>query len=252
MAANLISSREKTNGAKLSRLIIDGGRLTAQNVFDAIHPPNTLQVVFNTHYITFQNLLTRRILTGKQWDLLFPPGGALPDPSSFDITFLFVLLRNICGMHPPVTGWDKKPPATDKSQQANLARIKWFRNEVYAHVTTTEIDAPLFTQYWVELSDTLVQLGLDRSEIDRLKSAPLDEDQYISLLSKWKRDDDDIKEKLETMDQKLDILLSKVFVFFFILKGCGIFKLIALNISTQYSKQLGFNLLYNHSNIYMQ
>ena len=213
MAADLRSSREKTNGAKLSRLIIDGGRSALQNVFEAIHPPNTLQLVFSTNHTTLQKLLTKKILTGKQWDLLFPRGGALPHPSRFDITLLFVLLRNICGLHPPGTGWDKKPPVTDKSQQANLARIKWFRNEVYAHITTTGIEAPLFTQYWVELSDTLVQLGLDRAEIDWLKSAPLDEDQVIHLLSKWKRDDDDIKERLETMDQKLDILLPKVFVF---------------------------------------
>ena len=219
MAADLRSSREKTNGAKLSHLIVDGGRSALQNVFDAIHPPNTLNVVLNTHFVNLNKLFKKRILTGKQWDLLYPPGGALPDPSSFDITLLFVLLRNVCGLHPPVTGWDKKPPATDTSREANLARIKWFRNEVHAHVTTTGIKAPLFTQYWVELSDTLVQLGLDQSEIDRLKSAPLDEDQYIGLLSRWKCEEDDIKERLETIDQKLDTLLSKVFGFFFMLKG---------------------------------
>ena len=215
MATALRSSCEKTNGAKLSRLIIDGGRLALQKEFDAIHPPNTLQVVFNTNHTTLQRLLTKKVLTGKQWDLLFPRGGALPDPNSFDITLLFVLLRNICGLCPPATGWDKKPAATDKSREANLAWIKWFRNEVYAHVTTTGIEAPLFSQYWVELSDTLVQLGLDQSEIDRLKSAPLDEDQYIDLLSKWKREEEDIKEQLEILNQKVDSLLSKVFVFFF-------------------------------------
>ena len=220
MATALRSSCEKTNGAKLSRLIIDGGRLALQKEFDAIHPPNTLQVVFNTNHTTLQRLSTKKVLTGKQWDLLFPRGGALPDPSSFDITLLFILLRNICGLRPPGTGWDKKPLATDKSREANLARIKWFRNEV-AHATTTGIEAPLFTQYWVELSDTLVQLGLDQSEIDRLKSAPLDEDHYIGLLSKWKRGDDDIKEQLEILKQQNDkiySLLSKVFGFFFMLK----------------------------------
>ena len=218
MATALRSSCEKTNGAKLSRLIVDGGRSAVQNVFEAIHPPNTLQVIFNTHYTTLQRLLKKRkVLNDKQWDLLFPPGGELPDPNSFDITLLFVLLRNICGLHPPATGWDKKPPATDKSREANLARIKWFRNEV-AHATTTAIDDSLFSQYWVELSDTLVQLGLDQSEIDRLKSAPLDEDQYIGLLSKWKREDDDIKEQLEILNQKVDAVLSKVFDVFFMLK----------------------------------
>ena len=218
MAVALRSSPATTNGAKLSRLIIDGGRSALQNVFDAIHPPNTLQVVSNTHYTSLQRLLSRKVLNGKQWDLLFPPGGALPDPSSFDITLLFVLLRNICGLCAPAAGWDVKPHPTDKSCEASLARIRWFRNEVYAHVTTTGIEAPLFTQYWMELSDTLVQLGLDQSEIDRLKSAPLDEDQYVDLLSKWKREDDDIKERVEAISEKVEALLLKVFAFFLILK----------------------------------
>ena len=190
MAADLRSSHEKINGARLNFLIIDCGRLALQNVFDSIHPPNTLQVVLNSHYVTLQRLLSRRILTGKQWDVLFPPGGAFLDSSSFDIVLLFFLLRNICGLHPPATGWNRKPAPSDRSLEANLARIKWYRNEVYAHATTTGIEAPLFTQYWVELSDTLVQLGLDQSEIDRLKSAPLDECLYAGRLSKWKREQD--------------------------------------------------------------
>ena len=211
MAAYLRSSPEKINGARLSRLIIDGGRLALQNVFDSIHHPNTLRKVFNSQFNTLQRLLARRVLTKRQWDLLFPPGGALPDSSSFEITLLFLLLRNICGLHPPATGWDGKPDPNDKSLEANLARIRWYRN-IDAHATTTGIEAHLFSQYWAELSDALVQLGLDQSEIDRLKSAPLDEDQYIDLLSKWKHEEDGIKEQLTIVNQKLDALLSKVFL----------------------------------------
>ena len=209
LAAALRSSPEKTNGAKLSRLIIDGGRLALQKLFDSIPPPDTLQMFFNKHYVTLQGLQRRRILNTKQWELLFPPTGAPPNSSNFDITLLFVLLRNVCGLCPPATGWDKKPPDADKSREANLARIKWFRNELYGHVTSTGIDVHLFNKYWTELSDTLVQLGLDKLEIDRLRNAPLDEDLSTDQLKKWKTQEDDVKEQLEIVNQKLDVLLSK-------------------------------------------
>ena len=209
LAAALRSSPEKTNGAKLSRLIIDGGRLALQKLFDSIPPPDTLQTFFNKHYVTLQGLQRRRILNTKQWELLFPPTGAPPNSSNFDITLLFVLLRNVCGLYPPATGWDTKPPEADKSREANLARIKWFRNELYGHVTSTGIDVHLFNKYWTELSDTLVQLGLDKLEIDRLRNAPLDEDLSTDQLKKWKTQEDDVKEQLEIVNQKLDVLLSK-------------------------------------------
>ena len=216
LAAALRSSPEKTNGAKLSRLIIDGGRLALQKVFDAIHHPSTLQVILNTHVATLRKLYGK-ILNKKQWELLFPPSGAPPNSSDFDITLLFVLLRNICGLHPPASGWNNKPPPTDTSREANLARIKWFRNELYGHVTTTGVDAHSFSNHWMELSDTLVQLGLDQSEIDRLKSAPLDENCYLDLLSKWMIQEEDVKEMVEDVKEmvenvraKVDVLLSKV------------------------------------------
>lgn len=208
LAAALRSTNEKAYGAKLRRLIIDGGRLALQNVFDTIYPPAPLHIFLNTQYITLNRLLSRRILNGKQWDLLFPLHGVPPDSSTFDITLLFALLRNICGKHPPASGWDSLPPQTDHSLEANLARIKWFRNELYAHVTSTEIDALLFSKYWVELSDTLVQLGLDQSEIDRLKHAPLDEKLNLELLSKWKIHEDDIKEQLDIINQNLNAKVS--------------------------------------------
>ena len=216
LAASLRSSSKKTNGAKLSRLIIDGGRLALQKVFDAIHHPSTLQVILNTHVATLRKLYGK-VLNKKQWELLFPPTGAPPNSSDFDITLLFVLLRNICALHPPTSGWNNKPPPTDTSREANLARIKWFRNELYGHVTTTGVDAHSFSNHWMELSDTLVQLGLDQSEIDRLKSAPLDEKCYLDLLCRWKIQENDIKErvedvikKVEDVGTKLDVLLSKV------------------------------------------
>ena len=166
----LASSVEKTNGAKLSRLLIDGGTTVLRNVFDSYHPPANLAANLNANYLTLNNLLRRRVLKPAQWDQLFPPGGATPDSKTFDITLLFLLLTNICGLSPPLSGWHTKPPLSDTSREANLARIKFFRNELYGHVSTTSVDSPTFTSLWQEISTVLVALGLNQAEIDRLKA----------------------------------------------------------------------------------
>ena len=159
----LASSEEKTNGAKLSRLLIDGGTTVLRNVFDSYHPPANLAADLNSSYSILNKLLRRRILNGHQWDKLFPPGGAAPDSNTFDITLLFLLLTNICGLSPPLSGWHSKPPASDTSHEANLARIKFFRNQLYGHVAATGVDTPTFNALWQEISAVLVTLGLGQA-----------------------------------------------------------------------------------------
>ena len=135
----LASSVEKSNGAKLGRLLIDGGTAVLRNAFDRYHPPANLAANLNANYVTLNSLKTRRALHQPQWDLLFPPGGATPDSKTFDITLLFLLLTNICGLSPPLSGWHKPPPSSDTSLEANLTRIKLYRNEMYGHVTSTGV-----------------------------------------------------------------------------------------------------------------
>ena len=174
LPAPLASSVEKTNGAKLSRLLIDGGTTVLRNVFDSYHPPAKLAADLNLQYKTLLSLSRRRILNKSQWDKLFPPSGAIPDSNSFDITLLFLLLTNICGLSPPPSGWHTKPPPRDISLEANLARVKFFRNELYGHVTTTGVDTPTSNALWLEISAALVSLGLDQAEIDRLKQSAVE------------------------------------------------------------------------------
>ena len=197
----LISSVEKTNGAKLSRLLIDGGSTVLRKIFDTCHPPANLLADLNANYHTLSNLLRRRVLHKPQWDLLFPPGGATPDSNTFDITLLFLLLTNICGLPPPPSGWHTKPPASDTSVEANLARIKFFRNELHGHVTTTDIDTPTFSTLWLEISAILVALGLPQAEIDRLKAERCGEEDFIDVLFEWADSEEDIKSQLRDIHQ---------------------------------------------------
>ena len=45
----LASSVEKTNGAKLTRLLIDGGTTVLRNIFDGHHPPANLITDLNAN-----------------------------------------------------------------------------------------------------------------------------------------------------------------------------------------------------------
>jgi len=193
----LASSVGKTNGAKLSRLLIDGGSTVLRRIFDSHHPPANLSADLNANYHTLNNLLRRRVLHKPQWDLLFPPCGATPDSNTFDITLLFLLLTNICGLSPPPSGWHTKPPLSDTSVEANLARIKFFRNKLYGHVTSTGINTPTFSALWLEISAVLVALGFPQAEIDRLKAEHCGEEDFIDVLFEWADSEEDIKSQLK-------------------------------------------------------
>ena len=197
----LYSSAEKSNGAKLSRLLIDGGTEVLRKLFDSYHSPANLVASLNSNYFTLSSLLKKKVLHKTQWDQLFPPGGGVPDSKTFDITLLFVLLTNICGLYSPPSGWHTKPPPGDLSLEANLARIKCFRNELHGHVTTTGLDTVRFTALWKEISAVLVDLGYDQAEIDRLKAECSGEEEYLKVLFEWGDSEEEIKSQMKEVTQ---------------------------------------------------
>ncbi|XP_073250253.1 uncharacterized protein [Porites lutea] len=206
----LANSVEKTNGNKLSRLLIDGGTTVLRNIFDSHHPPANLAANLSSRHIhpILTRLRHRNILNGVQWDKLFPPpGGGPPNSINFDITLLFLLLRNICGLSPPLSGWDRMPPASDTSFEANLARMKYYRNVLYGHVTSTGIQTSGFDVKWQEVSSVLVSLGLSQSEVDRLKREPCGED-YVSAVTEWMKNDEEIQFQLKDLLNKQQQVLQ--------------------------------------------
>ena len=193
----LASSPEKTNGNKLSRLLIDGGTTVLRHIFDHYHPSANLASDLNTNYSILNNLLLRRVLNKHQWDKLFPSGGGAPDSHTFDITLLFLLLTNICGLTPPLSGWHAKPSPSDSSLEANLARVKIYRNELYGHVTSSGVNTAIFSSLWQEISASLLSLGLDQAEIERLKAEHGGEEDYLNVLFEWADSEEDIKTQLK-------------------------------------------------------
>ena len=216
-APSVASTKEKTNYARLCRLLVDVGCQALRDTFDRIHPPVGLHSVLapgTPAHSTLQLLRKKRILNASQLGELYPTIPTSVSSASFDITLLMVLLRNICHLTPPlVSGWDKRPSAADTSTEANIARVKFYRNTVYGHVSQASVDDAAFNILWQNISQPLVALGgaSYSAAINKLKNESMDpdtEERYRELLKEWKRDEDSIKEKLEEMEGTFELSLK--------------------------------------------
>ncbi len=119
----LRSTSGKANFQRVARLLISGGTALLREVFDQLCPPGNLPIILQNP-ATVNQLKKKAKLHKPQWDRLYPSPGMYGKSKEFDITLLFSLLRNICNLVPPATGWDKLPTSTDHSLAADLARIK--------------------------------------------------------------------------------------------------------------------------------
>ena len=215
-SATFSSTKETTNYARLCRLLVDVGSQVLRETFDRIHSPSRLHAVLADPPVhkTLQSLCKRRIINPTQWSKLYPVVRSSVSAKNFDVTLLMILFRNICNLITPATGWDNIPPASDTSVEADIARIKFYRNTVYAHANQASVDDTTFSQHWHDIRDTLVRLGgtgVYEEGIDRLANESMDPDieqHYQELLREWKKDEDSMKDKLDEIDKKLNDLAN--------------------------------------------
>ena len=207
-AAIAPSTRENTNYARLCRLLIDIGTEVLRSIFNGIHSPANLHKIVSSsspHYTKLKWLQKKGILNPTLWGKLSTASSA-----EFDITLLMVLLRNLCGLSPPVStgSWDKLPPDSDNSTEANIVRIKFYRNDVYAHASKASVDDVTFDKLWKNISNAIVGLAsgtnatLYATAISKVKTECMDPDaeaQFRDLLNDWKIYDDNTKQLLEEL-----------------------------------------------------
>ena len=146
----------KANFSRVCQLLIDKGGDAFRAALHVKHAPSTLAAYLNSHKKTLQRI-RYSVIKPPQWQLLFPASVA-PDSNNFDITLLTILLRNICGLLSPSTGWNYMPPASDTSMSADIVRIKLYRNDVYGHIPIAQLDDTSFETLWEEISKPLVKL----------------------------------------------------------------------------------------------
>ncbi|XP_045171213.2 uncharacterized protein LOC123533579 [Mercenaria mercenaria] len=165
---------------RLQTLIIDGGTLVVRNVFDQKIPCPTLSALLKQEKKTIDKLKKTGKITDVQYHLLFPTGSD-PKSETFDLTLLICLLRNICGLNNQYK-WKTPIDVNDLTLEADLHRIKEYRNNISHLSETTCITEPDFLKRWNEIEQVLIRLNssvpdsiLDlQKTIDRYKTNPLD------------------------------------------------------------------------------
>ena len=75
----------------------------------------------------------------KQETTMYPPTGVFNGSyADFDLSLLYVLIRNLTSIPSHMKGWGNEPDITDNSTSANIERIRILRNK-YAHGSTSHL-----------------------------------------------------------------------------------------------------------------
>ena len=175
--------RCKSNGARLTRLIKNVAIETTRRYFDSKCPPSKLKAILNDKRVLLDHLHSKRVIRDEQMKVLFPPAGMPPKTSEdYDIILLFILIRNICELAPPATGWNEEPRPTDNSIGADFVRIMNYTNEVYNHSESLEVNDHEFAVCWKEITGALVSLGANDKDIEKLTTSSTGADVLNMLL----------------------------------------------------------------------
>ena len=210
----LRATDEKANFQRLTRLLMRGGLALLREVFDSFHPPPSLPAVLSNPVIKtqLQTLRRNRVLTHPEWNCLYNPSGpgTYGKSTDFDISLLCKLLREICSLTPPATGWDILPNSTDHSLEADLARIKFYRNKIYGHNHSMEITNADFEKLWMEISEALLRIASSissakrdewKKSIEKFFLEPLtpDAEECVDELRLWHKKDMETKDEIEKL-----------------------------------------------------
>ena len=209
----LEASEEKSNGTKISRLLIDGGTYVSRIYFDSFHPPGTLPQILSREKGKLKKGKKRGLIGDGQWKKLFPSAGS-PTSETFDMTLLHFLIREIY-LDPTDAGskWNTMPEESDQTALANLIRIRCFRNEI-SHRCSTSIPNDAFKDMWKDISKALVDLGLDQKEIDRLYKEPIYPDTHERVKEaneRWKLAQE-LNARLEVVERDVQQLKETLYI----------------------------------------
>lgn len=74
-----------------------------------------------------------------------------PDYSTFDITLLYKLIRNLCPSLEPTKKWGNKPTVNDLDVGDDIERIRYLRNSIVAHSASAEISDDEYNYLWSDV-----------------------------------------------------------------------------------------------------
>ncbi|XP_068725735.1 protein NLRC3-like isoform X2 [Montipora capricornis] len=200
----------KTKYTLLCCLLVRLGSQVLRDVFDGLIYPQDLCSALQREPVHSKLLSLRKegILSQEQWSKLYPVECSSVSSTGFDNSLLIVLLRTICNLNPPATGWDLLPHSSDNSCESHIVRLKYCVNAVSAHTKEASVSDGEFWKFRKQIHKTLVRLGgaefkdaickVEKEEMD-----PFDDRHFKELLKQWKDSDNRIKDKLNKWECKM-------------------------------------------------
>ncbi|XP_052073021.1 E3 ubiquitin-protein ligase DZIP3-like isoform X2 [Mytilus californianus] len=128
-----------------------------RTIFDKFFPPLTLRHTLQAKRKDMQDLQKKQILRKSQMDVLFPSTG-FPSSNNFDITLMVCLLQNLKQVQPHSLKTNVMPPSSDKSEGADLVRLRFHRNTI-GHIERNTINTHIFTTMWADITQAVLRLG---------------------------------------------------------------------------------------------
>ena len=145
------ATEEMTNINRVSRLLMDPCTDQLRDLLQFYIPPAN----FNSVIQTVKSRLPR--LTEPQRKLILPNSGVYSgNYDDMDISLLYILLRDVCGIQAHNKGWGNSPDSKDRSVSANIERLRLARNKC-AHNKKGMSNAE-FNQVWSEIRAAVVDL----------------------------------------------------------------------------------------------
>ncbi|CAC5357679.1 unnamed protein product [Mytilus coruscus] len=160
--------------------------------FDGVFPPTVLAQTINSNVCAIIKLHNKHRINAVQLEILKGVTGTIWPPSlpstpvgtkatsskDFDLTMMICLLRNLGGLSSPCNGWDQLPLPNDTSSGADLATLKWYRNQL-AHTTVIAMDNNEFTEKWSQVEKALTSLNKSKRppEVTEILNYDLDGEQ---------------------------------------------------------------------------
>lgn len=187
------TTQETTNLARIARIIFGPCTDVLRTVLKNEISPSDLQKKVKVH------------ITYKKKPSISPPQRQLIDGgdySKFDISLLYLLLRNVCTITEHMNKWGNDPNPGDRCLSANIERIRIIRNE-YGHCSEFSISDSEFEKKWKDIFQIVKELedGFGTSTeyqdvIKELKTCCIDQEGDLYYIKKLQNDVTVLKGKL--------------------------------------------------------
>ena len=178
MASSYAATEKMTNINRVSRLLIGPCTDQLRDLLRYYIPPASFPAV-----IQRERSQSHR-LSAPQRNLIFPTSGVYSgNYDDMDISLLYILLRNICGIQAHNKDWGNVPDSIDRSVSANIERIRLARNDC-SHFTG-DMSNSEFNRIW-----------------SSIKAAVVDLDKHLGIGNKFQKEVDFIRN--DTMDPVRD------------------------------------------------